>query len=47
MRWTDADGNEKPYDIRVNHPLKVDGANTYLIGHGYAPRITVRDISAK
>jgi len=29
--------------ISVNHPLSVDGANVYLIGHGYAPNITVRD----
>ena len=32
-----------PYDIRVNHPLVVGGAKTYLIGHGYAPHIVVRD----
>lgn len=29
--------------IRVNHPLSVDGTDIFLIGHGYAPRITVRD----
>lgn len=29
--------------IEVNHPLKVDGTDVYLIGHGYAPHITVRD----
>jgi len=35
----------KPYDynLRVNHPLEVGGASVYLVGHGYAPRITVRD----
>jgi cytochrome c biogenesis protein len=32
-----------PYDVRVNHPLAVGGAKTYLIGHGYAPRVVVRD----
>ncbi|HEY7044716.1 MAG TPA: cytochrome c biogenesis protein ResB [Nocardioidaceae bacterium] len=31
------------YDLRVNHPLKVDGTSVYLVGHGYAPRVTVRD----
>ena len=31
------------YDIRVNHPLNVDGAKVYLLGHGYAPVFTVRD----
>ncbi|ADB35328.1 ResB family protein [Kribbella flavida DSM 17836] len=34
---------EKSYDLRVNHPLKVDGASVHLLGHGYAPRVTVRD----
>lgn len=29
--------------IRVNEPLAVGGAKVYLQGHGYAPRITVRD----
>lgn len=32
-----------PYDLRVNHPLNVDGTRVYLLGHGYAPRFTVRD----
>jgi cytochrome c biogenesis protein len=31
------------YDLRVNHPLEVDGTSVYLVGHGYAPRVTVRD----
>jgi cytochrome c biogenesis protein len=30
-------------DIQVNHPLSVDGAKVYLIGHGYAPEFTVTD----
>lgn len=29
--------------IAVNHPLSVDGTKVYLIGHGYAPNVTVRD----
>lgn len=29
--------------ISVNSPLTVDGAKVFLIGHGYAPRIQVRD----
>ena len=29
--------------MRVNHPLHVDAAKVYLIGHGYAPRVVVRD----
>ena len=29
--------------ISVNHPLAIDGTKVYLISHGYAPHITVRD----
>ena len=28
--------------ITVNHPLRVQGDRVYLIGHGFAPQITVR-----
>ncbi|MGE5289384.1 MAG: cytochrome c biogenesis protein ResB [Micromonosporaceae bacterium] len=31
------------YDLQVNHPLNVDGAKVYLIGHGYAPVFRVTD----
>ena len=31
------------YDLRVNHPLEVTGTSVHLVGHGYAPRVTVRD----
>ena len=31
------------HDIRVNHPLNVDGSKVFLLGHGYAPVFTVRD----
>ena len=37
------DGEEKTYPLRVNHPLSIGGTDVFLIGHGYAPRITVRD----
>src|SRR5581483_9069507 len=30
-------------DIRVNSPLGIDGLQVYLTGHGYAPRIVIRD----
>jgi cytochrome c biogenesis protein len=36
-------GPEKRYDLRVNHPLAIGGTEVFLIGHGYAPVITVRD----
>jgi cytochrome c biogenesis protein len=29
--------------IRVNHPLVLDGVSVFLVGHGYAPLITVTD----
>jgi len=41
-----ASGPDEPlrsYDLRVNHPLAVDGAKVYLIGHGYTVDVVVRD----
>ncbi|MFC5799377.1 cytochrome c biogenesis protein ResB [Streptomyces formicae] len=38
-----ADGEEKKRVIRVNEPLEIDGSKVYLIEHGYAPVVTVRD----
>lgn len=32
-----------PVKVQVNEPLVVDGTKVFLIGHGYAPHITVRD----
>jgi len=37
------DGEQRSYDLRVNHPLTIGGTDVFLIGHGYAPYITVRD----
>ena len=34
---------EKSYDLKVNHPLTIGNTEVFLIGHGYAPVITVRD----
>jgi cytochrome c biogenesis protein len=31
------------YDLRVNHPLSVDGVRVFLIGHGYAPMFRITD----
>jgi cytochrome c biogenesis protein len=42
-----ADAPERPYDIRVNHPLHVGAAKVYLIGHGYAVHVIVRDRSGQ
>lgn len=30
-------------NLAVNHPLHIDGTSVYLLSHGYAPHITVRD----
>jgi cytochrome c biogenesis protein len=37
------DAPERRTTIRVNHPLDAGGETVYLIGHGYAPRFTIRD----
>lgn len=37
------DDPERSYDLRVNHPLEVGATRVHLLGHGYAPRITVKD----
>jgi cytochrome c biogenesis protein len=47
IAWTpdagDPDAPRSDYELRVNHPLTVDGARVYLIGHGYAPRLRLTD----
>jgi cytochrome c biogenesis protein len=37
------DGPTRAYNLRVNHPLNVDGVQVFLIGHGYAPIFKVTD----
>ena len=39
---TAADG-EKPFNIRVNHPLTIGRTSVFLIGQGYAPVFKVTD----
>lgn len=34
---------EQDYDLRVNHPLSIGDTEVFLIGHGYAPDLTIRD----
>ena len=34
---------EQQQQISVNHPLTIDGTDVFLISHGYAPHITVRN----
>jgi len=44
LRYTVAPGEpEQEYHLRINHPLEIEGARVHLIGHGYAPKFTVRD----
>nr|WP_179519227.1 cytochrome c biogenesis protein ResB [Nocardioides perillae] len=38
-----AGGEEREYDLQVNQPLGIGGTEVFLIGHGYAPDLTVRD----
>jgi cytochrome c biogenesis protein len=38
-----AHGKEQKATISPNHPLQVDDARVYLVSHGYAPTVTVRD----
>ena len=34
---------EQQFHLEVNKPLVLDGISVFLVGHGYAPEITVRD----
>ncbi|WP_240755498.1 cytochrome c biogenesis protein ResB [Nocardioides iriomotensis] len=44
VRYAAEPGDEpQDYDLKVNHPLTLDGVNVFLVGHGYAPVVTVRD----
>jgi cytochrome c biogenesis protein len=36
-----------PYDIKVNHPLNIDGAKVFLVGHGYSLKISVTNAAGK
>lgn len=40
---TEPGGETEDYDLKVNHPLSIGGTDIFLIGHGYAPVITIRD----
>jgi len=44
LRYQDSPGApEQTYDLKVNHPLTIGNTDVFLIGHGYAPVITIRD----
>lgn len=42
-----ADGKPVKSEIEVNKPLEVDGSKIFLLGHGYAPVISVTDPDGK
>jgi cytochrome c biogenesis protein len=43
ISWAEGTDEPQDYDLRVNHPLTIGDTTVFLIGHGYAPVITVRD----
>ncbi|MFF3288380.1 cytochrome c biogenesis protein ResB [Streptomyces sp. NPDC003023] len=47
VTWSRGDGAEQKSVIEVNKPLEVDGTKVYLLEHGYAPVVTVRDGKGK
>jgi cytochrome c biogenesis protein len=40
---TSPTASEQRKKISVNHPLHIDGTDVFLLSHGYAPHITVRN----
>ncbi|WP_137988720.1 cytochrome c biogenesis protein ResB [Streptomyces vilmorinianum] len=43
VTYSEGTGPDKKAVIRVNEPLEVGGSKVYLIAHGYAPVVTVKD----
>jgi cytochrome c biogenesis protein len=43
LTWWDDKGDKGSYPLRVNHPLIIGGTSVFLIGHGYAPVVTIKD----
>ncbi len=39
----DTDGTTRKDTVKVNHPLRLYDTNVYLLGNGYAPKITVKN----
>ncbi|MFI6371529.1 cytochrome c biogenesis protein ResB [Streptomyces sp. NPDC050546] len=40
-------GKDRNTTVEVNHPLEIGDSKVYLVSHGYAPVITVRDATGK
>ncbi len=47
VRTAEGAGAPVPSTIEVNHPLTFGGTSVHLIGHGYAPVVTVTDASGQ
>ena len=43
VTYGEGSGEPEEYDLKVNHPLGIGDTDVFLIGHGYAPVITIRD----
>jgi cytochrome c biogenesis protein len=43
MRYTAGGGPQRSQTVEVNAPLRLSGANVYLLGHGYAPVLRYTD----
>jgi cytochrome c biogenesis protein len=43
MTYQLGNGPERAQGVEVNHPLRLPGANVYLLGHGYAPVVRYTD----
>lgn len=44
---SDPDATPETQTVEVNSPLNIDGAKVFLIGHGYAPVLQVKDSKGK
>jgi len=43
VTWSTPQGEDGRHLLEVNTPLRLDGANVYLLGHGYAPILRYTD----
>ena len=48
LTYTAAPGDpQRTQELQVNHPLVLDGVSVFLVGHGYAPELTLLDKDGK
>src|SRR4029453_7112633 len=43
VQVSENNGPDRTREFTVNDPLRLDGANVYLLGHGYAPVLKYTD----